>query len=335
MQRIALSSRKSKRSEQRFLSEEASIDINQLQRYAEGWILDCEIRQHSKATLAARRQLLKNFWWYCEKFKVNIVDRTAIRQFLAYAASDPPEGRWDNLQETGKISAGTIATKHRILRALINWIAGERGQPLTIMANIAAPVDRPDQIIPFTREQVVAFLEATEKTEYAPRNLLILRLLFDTGLRVSELCSIKISDIDQPGRCFIVVGKGNKKRVVNYGSKVASALWKYLRTVPDHTNGYLFRSERGIHRGGAFTRSGVEQLIKRLAILAGIDNVRASPHTFRHTFAIEFLRNGGDQFSLMNILGHTDTKMTGRYVNMARADVAKQHRRFSPMDNLK
>ncbi len=311
------------------------INASELKRFAAGWILDCEIRHHSNETIKNRKLVLEKLWWHCEQSNINTVDRDTVRNFLAYAASCPTGGRWGNPRNHRKVSNGTIASYHRILRAFVNWISHERKSPLTIMENIAAPIDRPDEITPFTRDQVKALLHATKTSDYPQRDLIIVQLLFDTGMRASELCSIKTSDVDIAGRCFSVVGKGNKKRTINYGTQCAGAMWKYLETQHQEPHGYLFNSERGMTIGNPFTRSGLGDLIVRLAKKAGLENVRASPHTFRHTFAVEYLKNGGDQFSLMQILGHTDSKMTARYVHMAKADAAAQHRRFSPADNLK
>jgi site-specific recombinase XerD len=83
------------------------------------------------------------------------------------------------------------------------------------------------------------------------------------------------------------------------------------------------------------TRSGLLQLIRRLGKAAKIEACRCSPHTFRHTFAVEFLRAGGNVFTLKELLGHTTLTMTQRYVAIAQADIESQHRRFSPADRLK
>src|SRR5271168_2940756 len=74
--------------------------------------------------------------------------------------------------------------------------------------------------------------------------------------------------------------------------------------------------------------------MKRYGRQAGIEGVRVSPHTLRHTFAVMYIRNGGDSFSLQEILGHSTLEMTRRYVHLARRDVAEQHKKFSPMEAL-
>jgi site-specific recombinase XerD len=108
----------------------------------------------------------------------------------------------------------------------------------------------------------------------------------------------------------------------------------YLREEERTPDQHLFLSERGQNAGEPFLRGGILQLIERLGKKAGIQGVRCSPHTFRHTFAIEFLRNGGNLFTLKQILGHTSLQVTNRYVSLAQADIQSQHRQFSPGDRV-
>ena len=92
----------------------------------------------------------------------------------------------------------------------------------------------------------------------------------------------------------------------------------------------LFLSDRGL----PLTKSGIQQIIRRYGKKAGISGVRCSPHTFRHSFAKNYLLNGGDIFSLQKILGHSSLASVRVYLNLFAADVKKQHMRFSPVDNL-
>ncbi len=89
---------------------------------------------------------------------------------------------------------------------------------------------------------------------------------------------------------------------------------------------------RGCFRG--LTESGVQQIIRKLGRSCNIKGVRVSPHTLRHTFAIEFLRRGGEVYSLQYILGHSDLEMTRRYVHLAQADVDVAMSKYSPLDGV-
>lgn len=113
------------------------------------------------------------------------------------------------------------------------------------------------------------------------------------------------------------------------------ALFTYLKERETDPDDALFQSDRGKAAGGVLTRWGIRLMLTRLAKAAGVEGVRVSPHTVRHSFAIQYLKAGGNQFALMALLGHTDTAMTGRYVKYSQADVAAAHRHFSPVANLK
>jgi site-specific recombinase XerD len=124
------------------------------------------------------------------------------------------------------------------------------------------------------------------------------------------------------------MSEGNRKRIVRVGTKAQKALWKYL-TIHRTAQGEALFLDRS---GQPLTPRAVKIMVKRLGIQAGI---RVHPHQLRHTFAINFLRAGGDVFSLRYLLGHSSLAMTERYLQSLNAeDAARAHQRFSPLDNL-
>jgi site-specific recombinase XerD len=134
-----------------------------------------------------------------------------------------------------------------------------------------------------------------------------------------------------------VVGKGNKKRRVFMGLAARRAVWRYLESarqgaLPDEP---LFVSVGGNQPGAALLPNGVFQIVQKLGQSARLTDVRSSPHTLRHTFAVSFLRGGGNVLELQQLLGHTDLTMVRRYVALAEADLAQAHRAASPADRMK
>jgi len=203
---------------------------------------------------------------------------------------------------------------------------------------VKPPVSRPDQVQPFTIQQVEALLSAAKKSRNPRRDQAIILTLLDTGIRASELCGLAESDVELVSpRQIRVLGKGNKRRSVPIDKRTARALWQYLEETRDERlpGGPLFLSDRGLSAGESLTGSGLLQLIERLGKAAGIESVRCSPHSFRHSFAVMFLRGGGNTFTLQQILGHTSLDMTRRYVELAQADLENQHRQYSPVARLK
>ncbi len=312
---------------------DASISVVDLEKYAVGWLLSSEISQHSSATLENRRLIVKNLTWFLKRNRYSECGVMELRQFLAYLNTGhrDPGGRWGNPQQTRPVKPRTVKDYHGSLRCLFNWIVAEGALDATPMARVPVPVDRPDVIQPFTEAQVNAALAAARKSRHPRRDEAILLFLLDTGVRAAELCGLRFSGLDMSAKRATVEGKGGKSRPVYFGRTTARALWQYLKQDGREPEDPVFISERG----ESFTRSGLAQLIDRLGTLARITSTRCSPHTFRHTFAVTFLRSGGNQFTLMQLLGHTNIQMTAKYVKLAEADAENAHRQCSPVERLR
>jgi integrase len=317
-------------------ADSETICLSDFREFFEGWMLDGEVRANSPHTQSIRRFVFTKFLWYCRHFEVEAVSSLTIRQFLAYLVRGHEQegGRWGNPRETQPVKPATVHGYYRVLRAFCNWCVEEGLLALSPMAAIKPPIVRSDQVQPFTPEQIAALIQAAKRALHPRRDEAILLFLLDTGVRASELCGLRRENLDPVSRSARILGKGGKERTVYFGAKTARVLWQYLREEPPARQQAVFRADRGVRAGEALTPSGLLRLIRRLGQAAHIGQARCSPHTFRHTFAIEFLRNGGNQFTLMQLLGHTDLAMTARYVALAQADIARQHRHNSPVDRL-
>ena len=312
---------------------ETDLSLRDLQKFAEGWLLSGEIAQHSAATLTNRRLYVRNLLWFLRRQEYECCDVMELRAFFAYITNGHKElgGRWGNPQQTKPVTSSTVATYHRHISAMFSWIVAEGRLEVSPMNRIPPPVDRPDDVQPFTDEQVNALLAAAKKSMFPRRDEAIVWFMLDTGVRASELSGLRFKDLDMTARSARIEGKGGKARSIFFGKTAAKALWQYLKEDGRVLDDPLFLSRSG----EPLNRLSLLQLMGRLGKEAQITTARCSPHTFRHTFAVSFLRNGGNQMSLLRMLGHTDLKMTARYVKLAQADVERQHRQFSPADKLK
>ena len=124
------------------------------------------------------------------------------------------------------------------------------------------------------------------------------------------------------------MGKGAKERSVPFSPRTAQALWRYLSTRPDAENSEPLFST---HHKRKIDQTQLAKSLKALGAKAGVHNVH--PHRFRHTFAIQYLRNGGDPYTLQKLLGHSTLDMVKRYLSLAQIDIDKAHKRASPVDN--
>lgn len=230
----------------------------------------------------------------------------------------------------------TINCYLRAIRAFWSWLISEEIIEINPFDRLRIPRPPNKVIVPFSNEQIrnlLAAINASSPSGFRDRTIIL--TLLDTGLRVTELCNLKLEDTNLNERSLKVCGKGCKERVVPIGATVQRAIAKYVnRYRPDpiyQLQDYLFLTRSG----ECLTLNRIEKIIKRYGNIGGIDGVRCSPHTFRHTFAISYLRNGGDVFSLQRILGHSTLDMVRTYINLTQSDLQAAHLHFSPVDNLK
>jgi integrase/recombinase XerD len=160
------------------------------------------------------------------------------------------------------------------------------------------------------------------------RDRTMLELLYASGLRVSELCGLKVLDFDPQTNLLRVFGKGAKERLAPVHAAAARFLQDYIRHwrplfSPKAAALFLNRSGRPL------SRVGVWKLVQRYALLAGI-GVRISPHTFRHSFATHLLEGGADLRSVQMLLGHADITATEIYTHVQQEQLAAVHRTFHP-----
>ncbi len=300
------------------------------------YLLDGDMSRHSARTAASRRDLLGKLDWFAAREQISTLDTASLRLFFHHVTHGHEEagGRWGNPRMTRPTKPGTVATYFRIVRAFFNWCVKEKTLSVSPMERITPPVDRPDQVQPFTGEQVAALFRAAKRTTHPARDEAVLFLLLDTGLRVSELAALRVSDVDLlAGHVTVRSGKGGKLRRVPFSLHTRRALYQCLNERDSAPSEAFFQSDRGTNAGGGLTRRGLLQLMHRLGASAGIEAAaaRCSPHTFRHTFAVLYLRAGGNVFALKELLGHTSLAIVNRYVALAQADLATAHAKFSPV----
>jgi site-specific recombinase XerD len=253
-----------------------------------------------------------------------------VRQFLWYLVSEP--NRWDGKSPRAKKPASktTVHDYYRALRTFFNWLEREGLMKENPFAHLKPPKTENKVVAALTPEEVTHLLHCCSgKTPLDVRNTALVSVLLDSGLRVSELAALTIDDINMnTGSIVVRHGKGGKQRVVHIGAKAQKALWKYITIYRRSESKSLFINKAG----EPLDVVGIKILVKRLGDRA---SVTVSPHKLRHTFAISFLRAGGDVFSLQYLLGHSTLQMTQRYLQSLNADDAiNAHRKFSPLDNL-
>ena len=188
---------------------------------------------------------------------------------------------------------------------------------------------------PFTAEDIQALLaQCNRKTTKGIRDYGLILMLVDTGLRASELLSLRVGDVDMRSGVIVVMGKGRKQRTVRAGNRARSAIMRMIASRGEIRPGEPLWVAYNLKRQekGELTLYGLATVLKRLGRKAGV--LPCGPHRFRRTFALWCLRDGMDLHSLRMLMGHSSLPMLQRYLALASEDIERAHAAHSPVDRL-
>lgn len=298
---------------------EQMIAQGDLQGYLKAFLLSCTVEELSPASLRDYRQKLKGFVNFCatiSKTRPEEITVHHIRLFLL------------KRQET--CQAISVNDYYRCVKRFFNWMVEEGVLAHSPMANIR-PTKVPWKLIqPFNPSQIEDLLTLCDGKFLGIRNRAIILTFLDTGLRLSELANIKLSELDFERETIRVMGKGARERVVRVGKKTQKALLRYLLMRNDGLSCLWVSEERR-----PLTAWGIQLMIRKLGKRAGISGIRCSPHTFRHTSATQSLRNGARDREVQSMLGHSTLTMTMRYLATINSeDAVISHKHFGPVDKM-
>lgn len=253
----------------------------------------------------------------------------AARRPLAEANADDWKGFLQGSTRAG-LATKTVARRVAAVRSLLKFQAVEGRNVEGILERIERP--KPEKSLPgvLSRDQVARLIAAPNvDSPYHARDVAVLELLYASGLRASELCSLSLGDVDLSEGFVRVFGKGSKERVVPVGEAALVAIKRYLaicrpelcRTPTD----VLFLSRTG----KPLDRVRLWQLVKQYASDSGVLR-EVSPHTLRHCFATHLLSGGADLRVVQELLGHADVGTTQIYTHMDSDRLKKTHAKFHP-----
>ncbi|MGE4660741.1 MAG: site-specific tyrosine recombinase XerD [Arenicellales bacterium] len=181
-----------------------------------------------------------------------------------------------------------------------------------------------------TEASVEKLLAVPADTTLGRRDRAMLETMYASGLRVSELVTLSLNELDLTTGLVRVTGKGGRERIVPLGDEAAGRIRDYLdRARPELLGEQMNSAVFLTRRGKPMTRQAFWQLIKRYAALAGVD-AELSPHSLRHAFATHLLNHGADLRSVQMLLGHVDLSTTQIYTHVARARLQSLHSSHHP-----
>jgi integrase/recombinase XerD len=271
------------------------------------------------------------------RFIDNVTDKTLIWYRQAWRAFTRSVGTPDKLdkqvltefviklRESG-ITATSCNVYIRAINSFLSW-AFENGHT-TEHLKIKQLKTETRIIHSFKDEHLRAILTFKPKGFYEWRLYALLCLLIDTGLRITEALSLQRAKVDFENMLITVMGKGGKERTIPMSLELRKVLCKWF---DKHGHELVFSTRQGGRLGYDNTLRDFKNLAKRL----GIEGVRVSPHTLRHTFAKSYVKSGGNLFYLMKALGHTTLAMSKRYVELDEQDLKEMHVKTSIMNRLR
>ena len=264
-------------------------------------------KNYSNYTINSYKTDILEYLEYLEKENLNYLEvvYSDIRFYLMY------------LKEVKKDTNSSIDRKLSALRGFYKYMANEN----IINSNIFSLVNGPkkDKKLPryFEYNELEELFNACNiSTSLGQRDLLILEMLYATGVRVGELVNIKVSDINKSERKILILGKGNKERIVEYGDYCEEILDLYLKDgykkLNKDNSEYLLLNKNG----GVLTERGVRYLLDKIIKNTSI-NKNISPHMIRHSFATHLLNEGCDLLTVQKLLGHESISATQVYTHVS------------------
>ena len=257
-----------------------------------------------------------------------------VREYILHLRSRHKfEGHPYTPEQDQPLSPRTVQCHVRALKAFATWLYVEGYTSENILKNLKLPKAPVTLIEPLTPDEIEIIINSINKNSATgTRNHAILVTLLDTGLRASEVASISLANLNLNDGYIKVMGKGAKERMVPIGKFVQMILLSYIDRVRSRVAAQdcdnLFLSSAG----KPISVNTIKLVFSRLARKSGVERLHA--HLCRHTFAINYLLNGGDIFSLREILGHSSLDMVNHYLHFTSSQITDQHRKYSPMDRL-
>ncbi len=315
---------------------EQEMNATTLQMLIDYYLGDMRLKNRTQDSIKTNAATLASFARHLSPKEIAFKQVTEDRVTGYIAWLQARQSKWENHPSRPAVdkplSPYTIRKIVKILRGFGTWLEREGfANPFDVLEIPTVPKDMVDTL---RSEEISQLLGAINPaTAHGARDHAMVLVMLDSGLRISEVASLRLPLLDLVVRQARVQGKGRKERYIPFGQTTARALMRYLSAYrptpikPDEEHVFLTLD------GQPMTRNSIESVIRRLRLSTGITRLHA--HLLRHTFAVNFLSAGGDVESLRRILGHESLEVTKRYLSGLQAEQVKAlYEDYSPVDRL-
>jgi len=273
-------------------------------------------KKYSKNTINSYKTDLEKFKEHFKDKSLKNIDNNDLKKYI------------QNLNKC--MTAKSVSRNISTLKSFYKFLLLEKYINKSPLTNIVMPKIKKDLPKVLTEEEVIKLLDFKLNDHYDYRNKAMIELMYSSGLRVSELINLKISDIDLELETIRIFGKGSKERIIPLGDYAITALKEYIiyyrpALLKEKNNDYLFPSSRG----EAMTRQAFFKNLKKIAKEQNI-KTNFSPHTLRHSFATHLLKHGADLRSIQELLGHSDISSTQIYTHITNEKLKENYKESHP-----
>ena len=296
---------------------------------------DCQVQGLKPSTIQGYQRSLRCFLRWCDQNQISMVPHftpDAVKKYIIFLQG---KLRWqdhDHLPtQEDTLSATTVRNYIRDLKAFASWLEREGYTTDNVLLKLRKPKADDIPVEPFSKDEIDTLFHALDLTDtFEFRDFVVMHTLWDTGMRVGELASLTLTDVNLK-QCEIRIdhAKWGKWRDIGFGKQTQKYLSRYLamcrpEPVAEDEKRFFLAVD-----GRPLSISAVEQFCRRISKRVGF---RIHPHRFRHTFAVNMLRNGTDIRTLQKLMGHASVQILMRYLNLANNEAIEVHQVNSPAD---
>lgn len=275
-------------------------------------------KKYSKNTIVSYQNDLSKFKEYFikEKKSLKSLDNNDLKAYV---------------QSINKsMSAKSVSRNISTLKSFYKFLMIEKYVNKSPLTNVVNPKVKKELPKVLSEEEVIKLLDFQITDNYGYRNKAMLELMYSSGLRVSELINLKMTDVDLELEVVRIFGKGSKERIIPLGAYASLALKDYITyyrgsLLKKKNSDYLFLNSRG----DKMTRQAFFKILKKIAKEQGI-KTEFSPHTLRHSFATHLLKHGADLRSIQELLGHSDVSSTQIYTHISNEKLKENYKEAHP-----